>query len=619
VTQPLWESSAAILDSDVLLGAPEDRSVEGESFSRRYSFLASAIAGRRLDVRVVEEASTYTDGWAIYVSEGDDDAKAFVALVVQAALVGMGSLDAAIMKRLWARRLAARRYLTLEADRAIKGCRDFLPPNFADAVCGYWQGQTSTCAEESLRRSLSTEKIPEAPALFGVLRPRHVLGGRPAGTMAPTEADRMGTAKMAPQLPELDDDEDTEGLGFLRLLVSTFPIPSPLSRLLQKAGAGRAPKPDGGTGGVGEMPVAANYAADRVGRHARVMVGVPIGVPSLPTTRPAFGKSYPEWDWEQGRYRPNWCRVAEYDPEGEGDGNVHPSSDPLLRRKLARLGLGFERHNRQPDGDRLDLSAVVDFVVATATGEPEDERVYENRLRTARDLGVLVLLDASGSTADRCEQTEIWDEQRRFAADLVMGLQEVGDRVAAYGFNSWGRQHVRFYRIKDFDGRFDQAAVRRLMAMEPAGYTRMGAAVRHAVHLVATKAGTSKLLLVVISDGFPYEEDYEGPYAERDTHRALGEAGARGVGCVCLSVASSTDADALNRLWGNVPHARVEKAHELARHVEPLFRVALRNAVSRIRESSPAVSPENHGPTGASDTQVSRGTVASLEIERKLG
>jgi nitric oxide reductase activation protein len=244
---------------------------------------------------------------------------------------------------------------------------------------------------------------------------------------------------------------------------------------------------------------------------------------------------------------------------------------------LARLGLAYERHARQPDGDALDVEALIDFAVLRAAGEPDDERFYEARLRTAHDLGVLVLLDASGSTEEKTSSGRaIWDEQRQLVANLGAGFEEVGARVAAYGFNSQGR-HIRFLRIKDFDDRFDQRARSRLGGMKPAGLTRLGVAVRHGTSLISTKAGTSNRLLVLVSDGFPYENDYyQGPYAEHDTRRALDEAVKSGVGCACISVASSTDQEALERLWGNMPHKSLVEAEELGRYAASLFRQALR-------------------------------------------
>lgn len=79
------------------------------------------------------------------------------------------------------------------------------------------------------------------------------------------------------------------------------------------------------------------------------------------------------------------------------------------------------------------------------------------------------------------------------------------------------------------------------------------------------------MLLVLIGDGFPYESGYEDRYAEEDTRWSLREAVARGVGCVCVNVGSDTDAGKLERVWGEVPHRRLDDASSLARHVRRSF------------------------------------------------
>jgi hypothetical protein len=117
-----------------------------------------------------------------------------------------------------------------------------------------------------------------------------------------------------------------------------------------------------------------------------------------------------------------------------------------------------------------------------------------------------------------------------------------------------------------------------LATLEPVGFTRIGAAVRHGSYLLTKKSGASNLLLVVLSDGFPYDDDYQAGYAEADTRRALYEAVGQGVGCVCLSVGASTDQAALERTWGNVTHGRLTTSRELCRFVLPLFRSALKSA-----------------------------------------
>src|SRR5581483_8817902 len=120
-----------------------------------------------------------------------------------------------------------------------------------------------------------------------------------------------------------------------------------------------------------------------------------------------------------------------------------------------------------------------------------------------RDLGVLVLLDASGSTGAGSGVTRVFEQQRRLADALTGALDRLGDRVATYAFYSRGRDQVRFLRVKEFDHRYDRSARLRLAALEPGGYTRLGAAVRHATHLLGTRAGTASTLLVIIGDGLP--------------------------------------------------------------------------------------------------------------------
>ena len=110
--------------------------------------------------------------------------------------------------------------------------------------------------------------------------------------------------------------------------------------------------------------------------------------------------------------------------------------DTRLRRRLAQLGLTPERHRRQTDGDGLDLTALIDFVIDRTAGHPGDARVYETRRRTAKDLGVLVLIDTSGSTGSTGPSdngTRVFDEERVLAARLTHSLEQLGVRVATYG------------------------------------------------------------------------------------------------------------------------------------------------------------------------------------------
>jgi nitric oxide reductase activation protein len=406
-----------------------------------------------------------------------------------------------------------------------------------------------------------------------------VDGGSGFAAITPTRQDGLAQLLATPELE--DEDESDPFPTILKWLSGPLARQSRMSDWVQNLfGSGRRRRSGDETGDAA-VPMTGTLREAPPGRIRAGAATLLHG--ELPSYEAPDGSaSYPEWDCFRRGYRPQWCTVSEYDPPpGSQRTAIEAGDDALLRRRMARLGLGYQRHGRQASGDGLDFSALVDFAVDRKVGVPNDGRVYEHRLRTRRDLALVVVLDASGSTGERTGRgTMIWDEQRLATAALVRTLEEIGARVAAFGFNSQGR-HVRFLRVKDFDDRFDKAAIGRLNALQPAGLTRLGAAVRHGIHLAAA-AGTANRLLLVLSDGFPYEDgEYHGAYAEADCRRALDEATSFGVGCACLAISSATPDDALKRVWGDTPHGRISRAADLSRAAE----MVMNQALQRSRQS----------------------------------
>jgi nitric oxide reductase activation protein len=244
---------------------------------------------------------------------------------------------------------------------------------------------------------------------------------------------------------------------------------------------------------------------------------------------------------------------------------------------LARLGLGPKVLRRRPDGDDLDLQALVDLFVDLRSGYSPPEHIYLERRKVARNLGVLILLDASGSATDTdADGLSVHDHQRRAAATLALTLEELGDRVAVYGFRSHGRSAVYLSAIKPFRQRFGAGARALLNQLQPAGYTRLGAAIRGAGEILKTDAGTPNRLLLVLSDGFPYDHGYESRYAEADAHKALEELRADGVACLCLSIGAATPTDTLHRVFGSASHASAPTLADLSPRMDELFLAALK-------------------------------------------
>ena len=127
-----------------------------------------------------------------------------------------------------------------------------------------------------------------------------------------------------------------------------------------------------------------------------------------------------------------------------------------------------------------------------------------------------------------------------------------------------------------FRSRFGAGGRAQLNQLEPAGYTRIGAAIRHSGELLKTQAGTPNRLLLVLSDGFPYDDGYESRYAEADAHKALEEVRSDGVACLCLSIGASTAPEALHRVFGSASHANAATLAELSPHMDALFLGALK-------------------------------------------
>jgi nitric oxide reductase activation protein len=244
---------------------------------------------------------------------------------------------------------------------------------------------------------------------------------------------------------------------------------------------------------------------------------------------------------------------------------------------LSRLGLGPKVLRRRPDGDDLDIEALIDLFVDLHAGYSPPEHIYLERRKLARNLGVLILLDASGSATDTDPKgLSVHEHQRRAAATLAVTLEELGDRVAVYGFRSHGRGAVHLPAIKPFGQRFGAGGRARLNQLQPFGYTRLGAAIRRAGEILKTEAGTPNCLLLVLSDGFPYDDDYEGRYAEADSHKALEELRGDGVACLCLSIGASTSTDSLHRVFGSASHANAPTLTHLSPRMDELFLAALK-------------------------------------------
>jgi nitric oxide reductase activation protein len=119
-----------------------------------------------------------------------------------------------------------------------------------------------------------------------------------------------------------------------------------------------------------------------------------------------------------------------------------------------------------------------------------------------RDIAVLLLVDLSQSVNDAVPGSEetVLTLSRAAVALLASAISALGDELAIAGFHSNTRHELRYLHIKGFGEAWDDGPKARLAGATGAYSTRMGAALRHASHLLSGRAADKKLLLV-LTDG----------------------------------------------------------------------------------------------------------------------
>ena len=558
---------------------------------------ASSLAGRAVAVAELRSGEPpWTDGQTIYVdvhARTRAKLETLKIVAVQASMLAAGSLDADVVRALVRHPRLARRYLALEGHRALVSNSDLLPGVLASFGNRDIAGRSDSPAA-SLSIAEGRAAIDDPAPEFGVIRAAKVLAlcskaTREQDQAAPGHVPRGPGAKGLEVLRdgEIDDSDDPD--------MFTSPVGGGgfIGKWLKKMLSSKRRKSRSSSGGPpgADSPTHRTNSANR-GLHA---------VSSLASTSSediedrraltaADGTTYPEWDVTRRSYRHAWCTVREVEPKIKahlGSQAAQAIDDAIgVQRPLSRLGMGLHRRHRQPQGDDIDIDAAVEARVEVLARSAPDEAVYLDSLRRRRDLSVLLLLDVSGSAAEPgTVGRTVHEQQRAAAANLTVALHDLGDRVALYAYYSQGRGAVSMVPVKRFDDHLDSRVMRRLNSLEPGAYSRLGAAIRHGSAVLEARGGTSRRLLVVLSDGLAYDHGYERAYGAADARRALIEARHRGTGCVCLTIGAGTDVQSLRRVFGSTAHATIARPDQLTGVIGPLFRSALRAAEVRRKVS----------------------------------
>jgi nitric oxide reductase NorD protein len=289
--------------------------------------------------------------------------------------------------------------------------------------------------------------------------------------------------------------------------------------------------------------------------------------------------TYPEWDYTRRTYLADHCRVHAAPASEQGE-SWAPDED--ARRRIRRVRRQFEalrpKHEilrAQVDGEELDIDAVVRARSDLRAGGIGSDRVHLASRRQAHDLAVSLLVDVSLSTDAWVDNRRILDVEKETLLVLSHGLAACGDSHAIMTFTSRRRSWVRVETVKDFDEPLNEAVLRRISALKPGFYTRIGAGIRHATARLAERPNRQKLLLV-LTDGKPNDIDhYEGRFGIEDTRHAVMEARRAGV-CV-FGVTVDRDAQSyFPTLFGRGGYAIVGQIAKLPSALPAIYRHLLR-------------------------------------------
>jgi len=298
--------------------------------------------------------------------------------------------------------------------------------------------------------------------------------------------------------------------------------------------------------------------------------------------------NYDEWDRELTDHRLGWCRVIEKRVK-QGDRAFVEDTRERHKGVISSIRHQFQlmkpenltRVANEVDGEEFDLNAVIDYVIDRRADGHQSERIYTKRLRRRRDVAVSFLLDQSSSTARTIGRhplqpytrpgRRIIEIEKEGLVLMSEALEAVGDVYSINGFTSEGRRNVKFYVVKDFDEKYNDEVKGRIGGINYQNNTRLGAAIRHATARLAKQDARTRLL-IVLSDGRPYDHDYgDARYAREDTREALRQAKTEGITPFCITIDRESEAE-LRDLYGEIGYTIIDDVLSLPERLPGIYR-----------------------------------------------
>ncbi|WP_291865918.1 VWA domain-containing protein [Maribacter sp.] len=250
---------------------------------------------------------------------------------------------------------------------------------------------------------------------------------------------------------------------------------------------------------------------------------------------------YDEWDYTKRKYKTDFCKVYPKKQLKTNSGyykrTLRENASTLsgLRKMLTSVNNKYQQQRRQTQGDEFDLDAITDLYVDMHSGHTPSDKIYLSKRKKEKDISILILLDSSLSSDGYAAGNKVIDVEKKVSIIFGEILEEFNVDFSIDCFYSKTRNYATYLTLKGFDDPWDKAK-HKIGAIEPSGYTRIGAALRHSGALLDTR-DTKNKWVILISDGKPNDYDkYEGKYGVNDVKQALRELNQRNINSYALAI-----------------------------------------------------------------------------------
>lgn len=284
---------------------------------------------------------------------------------------------------------------------------------------------------------------------------------------------------------------------------------------------------------------------------------------------------YDEWDYSKRIYKNDFCKVypvSQLKTDATYYKNTivkNASTLNGLRKMLANVYNKLQQQRRQIQGNEFDIDAITDLLVDVYSKHTPSEHIYISNRKKEKDLSILLLLDISLSSDGYADGNRVIDVEKQVSILFGEILNEFNIDFSINCFYSKTRNYSSYLTLKGFDEEWN-AAKFKIGSIEPQGYTRIGAALRHSGAMLDTR-NTKNKWVILISDGKPNDFDkYEGKYGINDVKQALRELHERQINSYALAI----EAEAkyyLPQMFGQNNHQILTTPAELLQSMVKLY------------------------------------------------